>query len=69
MTIDGTDFRIRQKGVAKKGNAFGPHKYAGKSALRYELGIDILKGNLVWVEGPYPAGTWPDVKIFLNSLT
>jgi len=58
MTIDGTDFRIQQKGVAKK----------GKSALRYELGIDILKGNLVWVEGPYPAGAWPDIKIFLNCL-
>ena len=56
MTIDGTDFRIQQKGIAKKGNAFGSHKYAGKSALRYELGIDILKGNLIWVEGPYPAG-------------
>ncbi len=63
-TIDGTDFRIQQKRVAKKGNAFGSHKYAGKSALRYELGIDILKGNLVWVEGPYPAGAWPDIKIF-----
>jgi hypothetical protein len=47
MTIDGTDFRIQQKEVAKKGNAFGSHKYAGKSALRYKLGIDILKGNLV----------------------
>ena len=44
MTIDG-----------KRGNAFGSHKYAGKSTLRYELGIDILKGNLVWVEGLYLA--------------
>ncbi len=35
MTIDGTDFRIQQKGVAKRGNAFGSHKYAGKSSLRY----------------------------------
>ena len=68
MTIDGTNFCIQQKGVAMKGNAFGSHKYAGKSALRYELGIDILKGNLIWVEGPYPAGAWPDIKIFLNSL-
>ena len=68
LSVDGTDFRIQQKGVTKKGNAFGSHKYAGKSALRYELGIDILKGNLVWVEGPYPAGTWPDIKIFLNCL-
>ena len=68
MSIDGTDFRVQQKGVHEKGNAWGSHKYAGKSAVRYELGIDILKGNLVWVEGPYPAGAWPDIKIFLNCL-
>ena len=68
MSIDGTDFKIEQKGAAKKGNAFGSHKYAGKSALRYELGIDILAGNSVWVGGPYPAGAWPDIKIFMNEL-
>ena len=56
------------EGGRQEGNAFGSHKYAGKSALRYELGIDILNGNLVWVEGPYPAGAWPDIKIFLNTL-
>jgi len=53
MSIDGTNFRILQKGAATRGNAFGSHKYAGKSALRYKLGIDILAGNLVWVSGPY----------------
>jgi len=31
MTIDGTDYRILQKGAARKGNAFGSFKYAGKS--------------------------------------
>jgi hypothetical protein len=46
------------------GNPFGSHKYAGKSALRYELGVDIRGGNLVWIQGPYPAGKWPDIKIF-----
>jgi hypothetical protein len=54
MTINGTDFRILQKGVTKKGNLFGSHKYVGKSTLQYELGIDILAGNLVWIKGPYP---------------
>ncbi len=39
MTIDGTGFQIPQKGIAKKGNAFESHKYAGKSTLRYELGV------------------------------
>jgi hypothetical protein len=51
MTIDGINFRIQQKGAARKGNLFGSHKYAGKSVLCYELGVDILAGNSVWVEG------------------
>ena len=68
MSIDGTDFKIEQKGAAKKGNAFGSHKYAGKSALRYELGVDILAGNLVWVSGPYPAGKYTNIAIFNSVL-
>ena len=51
-----------------KGNAFGSHKYAGKSALRYELGVDILAGNLVWIQGPYPAGKYTNIKIFNKVL-
>ncbi len=68
MLVDGTHFRIPQKGAAKKGNPFGSHKYTRKSALRYELGVDILMGNLVWIQGPYPAGAWPDIKIFNSCL-
>jgi hypothetical protein len=49
MTINGTNFHIQQKGAARKGNLFGSHKYAGKSALHYKIGVDILAGNLVWV--------------------
>ncbi len=63
MTVDGTDFRIPQKGAATKGNAF-----ASKSALRYELGVDILTGNLVWIQGPYPAGKYTDITIFNKVL-
>jgi len=68
MTVDGTDFCIPQKGAATKRNAFGSHKYAGKSALRYKLGVDILAGNLVWIQGPYPAGKYTDIKIFNKIL-
>ena len=64
MTIDRTGFRIPQKGIAKKGNAFASHKYAEKSALCYKLGVDILARNLVWIQGPYPAGKYTDIKIF-----
>jgi hypothetical protein len=65
MSVDGMNFCIPQKGAARKGNPFGSHKYAGKAALRYELGVDILMGNCVWIQGPYPAGAWPNIKIFL----
>lgn len=60
MSVDGTDFRIRQQGEACKGNPFGSHKYAGKSALRY--------GSLVWIQGPYPAGKYNDITIFNKVL-
>ncbi len=61
------NYRILQKGAAMKGNAFGSFKYAGKSVLCYELGVDILAGNLVWVWGPYPTGKYTDIAI-LHSL-
>ena len=65
MTINGTDFRIPQKGIVEKGNAFASHKYAGKSTLRYELGVDILTKNLVWIQGP----TLPVSSLILKSET
>ena len=68
MTIDGTNFQIPQKGFAKKGDTFASHKYVGKSALRYKPGVDILAGNLVWIQGPYPAGKYTDIKIFNKVL-
>ncbi len=68
MTVDGTDFCVPQKGTATKGNAFVSHKYAGKSPLRYELGVSILGGDLVWIQGPYPVGKFADIKIFNKVL-
>ena len=70
MTVYGMDSRIpqKQKRVTTKGNAFVSHWYAGKSALRYELGVDILSGNLVWIKGPYPTGKYTDIKIFNKVL-
>ena len=56
--------RIPQQGPAVKGNSFSSHKFKGKCALRYELGVDIVEGNLVWIEGPFPAGKYTDIIIF-----
>jgi hypothetical protein len=68
MIVNGTDFCVPQKGTATKGNAFAFHKYAGKSALRYELGVSILGGDLVRIQGPYPMGKFTDIKIFNKVL-
>jgi hypothetical protein len=42
MTVNGTDFCVPQKGTVSKENAVVSHKYAGKSSLRYKLGVSIL---------------------------
>ena len=68
MRIDGTDCRIPQQGPAQKGNHFSLHKFSGKCALWYELGVDILQGDLVWIEGPYPADKYTDINIFRRTL-
>jgi hypothetical protein len=30
--------------------------------------VDILAGNIVWINGPYAAGKYPDIKKFCNGL-
>ena len=44
MSIKGTNFWIPQTGEAKTGDTFATHKYAFKSALRYEIGVSIIGG-------------------------
>ena len=56
MKINETNYRILQKGSARKGNAFGSFKYASKSALCYELWVDILMGEFGLGLGTLPCG-------------
>ena len=63
VSIDGTDFKCQEHGPA-----FSSHKYAKKSALRYEVGICIKTGDIVWLMGPFAAGDWPDINIFRFAL-
>jgi hypothetical protein len=65
VSIDGTDFRIYEQKPFWKG--WFSHKFNGP-ALRYEVGICIQSGDIVWLNGPYPAGEWNDIKIFRDSL-
>lgn len=64
ITVDGTDFRF-----SPPNNGLTParHWYSHKfkaSAVRYEVGIGIQTGNIVWLSGPWPAGAYADLTIF-----
>lgn len=59
MSVDGTDCYIRQKG-----RTFASQKLKGKSAVRYELGLGIITGDIVWINGPFQAGEYSDLRIF-----
>jgi len=61
-SVDGADCRIPEHG-----REFYSHKFK-KSGLRYEVGVSLKKGDLVWINGPFPCGLWPDIKIFRDSL-
>jgi len=63
LSVDGTDFKIPNYGPA-----FSSHKFKGKSGLRYEVGLCIKTGDIVWINGPFPCGRNPDINIFRASL-
>jgi hypothetical protein len=65
MTVDGTDFMIWQPFPFSK-NWFS-HKFKGPG-VRYEVGVCIQTGDICWINGPYPCGAWPDIKIFREHL-
>lgn len=43
------------------------HKFKGPG-LRYEVGICIQTGEIVWVNGPFSCGSWPDLRIARNDI-
>ena len=65
ITVDGTDFRIQEPIPFNK--KWFSKKFKGPG-VRYEIGICIQTGWIVWVNGPFPCGAWPDLKIAMDSL-
>ena len=61
--MDGTDFQIPEHG-----RQFFSFKFR-KSALRYEVGLSILGGEICWISGPYLPGVYNDLDIFRTSLS
>lgn len=65
MSVDGTDFRIQNQYPFWSG--WFSFKFNGPG-LRYEIGLCIQTGWIVWVNGPFAPGPWPDINIFRGWL-
>ena len=63
--MDGTDCPIQEP--TKFDSSFYSHKIKA-AALRYEVGVAIQTGDIVWVNGPFKCGAFPDLKIFRSKL-
>jgi len=65
MTIDGTDCPIVEPIPFCK--SWWTKKFNG-AGLRYEVGVCIQTGDIVWINGPFRCGAWPDIRIFRRNL-
>ena len=65
MTVDGTDCPINEPKPFNK--AYYSHKMNGL-ALRYEVGVSILCGDICWVHGPFRAGANSDVSVLKDFV-
>lgn len=59
---DGTDLKIREPQPFNK--KWYSHKFKGPG-VRYEIGLSIRNGDIVWTSGSggFPCGDWADIKI------
>ena len=61
VSVDGTDFRVQE--TYPLDPCLFSHKFKG-AGLRYEVGICIQTGHIVWISGSFNPGQWPDISIF-----
>lgn len=59
-SLDGVDFRILEP--TPFDSKWFSHKFKGPG-LRYEIGLCIRTGHIVWTNGPYPCGQFNDIQI------
>lgn len=69
VSLDGTDFSIYEPTPFDA--KWYSHKLNGPG-LRYEIGICLRTGDIVWVNGGVPCGEYPDLKLaregYLNII-
>jgi hypothetical protein len=65
VSVDAADYRTYEWKPFWPG-WFSP-KFRGPG-LRYEIALCIRTGDIVWSNGPFPCGRYPDIKIFRRDL-
>ena len=66
VSLDGTDFRINEP--SQFDPAWYSHKFHGPG-VRYEIGLCIQTGRIVWAHGGVPCGSWPDLSLARSAYT
>ena len=75
VSVDGIDCQFQQilidhptePGKKIHNKALYSHKFKGPG-LRYEVALSLLSDDIVWINGPFMPGDWPDVSIFRHDL-
>lgn len=64
ITVDGVHCRIEEPGhpTQRKNTRYYSHKFK-QAGLMYELALHLFKNQIVWANGPFPAGRG-DIEIF-----
>jgi hypothetical protein len=65
ISVDGTDCMIVEP--TEFNGRWYPHKFRGPG-LQNEVGLCIQTGWVVWRNGPYPCGAFPDLKKARDKL-
>lgn len=63
-SLDGVDFPILEPSPFNTG--WYSHKFKG-AGLRYEIGLNIRTGHIVWANGGYPCGIYSDLLLARES--
>lgn len=64
-SVDGTDIRIFEPSPFD--SRWYSHKFRGPG-VRFEIGVAVSSGRLVWVNGPFRCGDNPDINIFRSGM-
>lgn len=68
LSVDGVHFKLNEprRGDKDFNPKFFSHKF-GSAGYNYEVGISVFSSKVVWINGPFPAGT-SDMKVFKEGL-